>query len=295
VVAHVYLVDGAARIIASNGFSFRAAPGIPLLRTDEVEAPVGGFVVLKLKNNYLTRIDEEVVLKASDIVMLNAAVTTESFEHQLERLLSKKEREKGERIAGWHARLHAAQTIPPQAAAKKVERKAMREVEVEEQPRAKVAPEAPAEAAEKKIRRKGKRESKVERRMGIQPPTDGAGVGAPLESVAKAKDEEDDEMPINWYIQVDRKRTAQTGPLPALVRELVGDLEFRACVKTELDRLPAKVRVLTILIRLEDRRVKRIVLGGGLHTPECARKRYADRSLPEGPVRGWVVLEVELP
>jgi hypothetical protein len=117
-VAHVHVVDGDATVKAANGLTFRAAPGVPLLRYDEITAPGGGFVVLRLRNNYLVRIDEELSLTVTDIVLLDAPQATEGLEKQLNRLLTKKERQKGERIAGWHARLTGAQTVPPEPVAK---------------------------------------------------------------------------------------------------------------------------------------------------------------------------------
>jgi hypothetical protein len=123
-VGHVYLVQGDATVKAANGHAFQAASGLPLLRTDEITAPSGGFVVLRLRNDYLVRIDEELALTVTDIVLLEAAKATEGFEQQLNRLLTKKEREKqkkGERIAGWHARLTGAQTVPPEPVVREVE------------------------------------------------------------------------------------------------------------------------------------------------------------------------------
>ena len=120
-VAHVHIVDGAATVKAANGFVFKAAPGIPLLRSDEITAPISGFVVLRLRNNFLVRIDEDLALTVSDILLLDAPRAKKSLDRQLDRLLTKKERQEGERIAGWHARLTGAQTMPPEPVARELQ------------------------------------------------------------------------------------------------------------------------------------------------------------------------------
>lgn len=117
VVAWVYLRGGSHVSFRAAGKQFPAQVGTPLLRSDQLEVPSAEFVVVKLRNGYVVKIDEDTSLAVAKIVSLDAPPTTESLASQLDRVLTKEERGRAERIAGTQARLAGAQAVAPQPGA----------------------------------------------------------------------------------------------------------------------------------------------------------------------------------
>jgi hypothetical protein len=269
--AHVHLVSGGVGVKAQNGKTFRAVPGVPLLGTDELTVDPGGFMVLRLRNDYLVRLDEEVTLAVADLVLLNAPQATESFEQQLSRLLTKKEREDGERIAGWHARLTGAQTVPPQPEKKKmaVKREQAARRRAVPAPQAEAEPAAPALAEEKTI---------------AMPP---ASPSSPAPSLSAPP-------PVRWWTRVKGKLVQHAEPMPPLAAAMLKDPKLLSCLKEALQSLPVAVAKVTLMIRLEAQVISRVALGGGLRTPACAGEDVVGKKMPGGPGQGWVILEVTL-
>lgn len=114
-VAWVHLRGGAHVTFRAAGKQFPAQVGTPLLRSDVVEVPAGEFVVVKLRNGYVVKIDEDTSLAVAKIVSLDAPPTQESLASQLDRVLTREERGRAERIAGTQARLAGADSVAPQS------------------------------------------------------------------------------------------------------------------------------------------------------------------------------------
>lgn len=112
VVGKVHLLGGTTSQIRASGKSFSASIGLPLLASDELIVPVGEFLVVALSNGHLVRIDEDLTMKVSEIVLLGVPPTQESLVAQLDRLLTKKERAQSERISGVQARRQGGDEIP---------------------------------------------------------------------------------------------------------------------------------------------------------------------------------------
>ena len=116
-VAWVHLRGGQHVSFRAAGKQFPAQVGTPLLRTDVLEVPAGEFVVVKLRNGYVVKIDEDTTLAVSGIVSLDAPPTSESLAAQLDRTLTREERGRAERIAATQARLAGADSVAPQSSA----------------------------------------------------------------------------------------------------------------------------------------------------------------------------------
>jgi hypothetical protein len=112
VVGKVHLLGGAKCEIRASGKSFPAAIGFPLLESDELVIPVGEFMIVALTNGHVVRIDEDLTMKVSELVLLRAPPPRDPLIAQLDRLLTKKERAQAERISGVQARRHGGEEMP---------------------------------------------------------------------------------------------------------------------------------------------------------------------------------------
>ena len=145
VVAWVYLRGGSHVSFRAAGKKFPAQVGTPLLRSDLIEVPSSEFVVVKLRNGYVVKIDEDTSLAVAKIVSLDAPPTKESLAAQLDRVLTKEERGRAERIAGTQARLAGAEAVAPQSGPPATaSRSAPPATPANESPSAPGAPGAPA-------------------------------------------------------------------------------------------------------------------------------------------------------
>lgn len=304
--AFVQLVKGPARIRTAAGFTFDAKPGVPLLIGDEIESPAGGLVVLRLANDYLVRVDAGVALRIKDIVLLDAPHAGEGLAAQLDRLLTKDEQRQGERIAGWHARLTAAETVPPQAAAKEAEEAIARKIETRRS-----MPEAAAPTRRKAPSASRSREQtgtatiekvEAENRAAVKMAADktaqaakakgaGRGLGQPPAGKTAA--------PQSWRSRVDDVERTEQGLAPELLVKMLGDQKLLACLKQALASLPAAVRPGAVELRLEvaGHQIVRLVLGGGLRPPACLAAQsdaYLHQKTKVGPAAGWLIFEVRL-
>lgn len=139
---------------------FKALGGMVLQKSDVVLVGPGAWVALViLGNEHVVRLDDDLSLKVADLALLNAPKQTQSAVQQLDTLLTKQERQRTERLIGWHASQTAANTQPVKAAPReertKLKLKAtdsmkrdddMLEGEVEEKERVTPAPPPPPPA-----------------------------------------------------------------------------------------------------------------------------------------------------
>ena len=59
--------------------TFGAVAGVPLLASDELVVPLGEFLIVALTNGHVVRVDEDLTMKVSEIVMLNVPPTKEGL------------------------------------------------------------------------------------------------------------------------------------------------------------------------------------------------------------------------
>jgi len=313
--AKIHLVDGAARVQAANGYAFNARPGIPLLAGDKVMPGDKGFVVLRLQNDYLVRIDSGVELEVSDIVLLGAPKAKLSLAAQLDRMLTRKEKRKGERIAGWHARLTGAETVPTSSKKKRSLRrkKAVHKHRALQEVRSMEAEEVavPMKATKREDVKRGEAREKVERKLqkdvaekGVKPPAAPPGGGVPSATGAEevTADADTDGAPLvpsrpvfKWRTRVGDKTAEKNEPLPVLADRMRRDPLVLESLNKELAMLGVELETVEIMVELANHRIKRVLLGGGLLTPETIKARYVNKKMPGGPADGWVIFEVALP
>jgi hypothetical protein len=282
VVASVCLLDGSAKVKAKNGHVFKAAPGMSLHRTDEVEAGSTGFVVLRLKNGYLVRIDEEISLKMTDIYLLDAPRTSDGVRAQVDRLLTKKELARGERIAGWHAQVTAADTVAPVAAtSRSTSGASIKKSDVDRR--------EPPRSPEPKLQSKGSQGA-------------GAGVSAPRKSARhdgelaaeQPEKEKAARQPPTWYM-LKKSKHVKAKSEPGWIRKIMSDAGLGKCLKKELSRLPVSVDRVRLMLRIRDYRVQKLQLGGALPVPKCAEKGILYKPVKKFCKNCWIVVEVDLP
>lgn len=117
-VAAILLLQGDVSV-RDGGDERAVITGDVLERTDVVVVGEESAAILQLNNNYLVRIDEDLQVAVSDIVLLDAPPTDQPTKAQLDQLLYPEEREtmqgiaRAERVAGWHARVSAGSAAPP--------------------------------------------------------------------------------------------------------------------------------------------------------------------------------------
>jgi hypothetical protein len=276
-VAEVHLRIGSGATLRASGKEYAAVPGTALLRSDELIVPAGQVVVVKLRNGYLIRIDDDITLPVGKIVLIDAPRTNESLGSQIERLLTKEEQGRAERIAGTHAQVNGAQSgdIGP-AQNKDAGRRAAAG------PSGNGPPDPGAGT-------KTKAESSTPAAAGDRPaaqPSATPPAPIPVESPSKpamASPSGTDKGDAGPLLQ---RKQAKTSTLSSR--------ELKRCLASELGKLPVKPKLKTAQLRLyvHGGLIERAQLGGGLVLPECARPLLIGAP-SDGAEGRW--LQVELP
>ncbi|MEZ4317727.1 MAG: hypothetical protein R3F61_09485 [Myxococcota bacterium] len=116
-VAAVMLASGRASVV-HDGVSAPADVGVVLTRDDVLHTGPDGTILVHLSNDHVVRIDSDLELAVSDLVMLDAPRATIEPGKQLADLLYPEERAglgadltRAEGVAGWHSRLTAADSV----------------------------------------------------------------------------------------------------------------------------------------------------------------------------------------
>lgn len=111
-VVQVLLSEAEVNIDPGSGkAAFKAARGMLLQEADTVQVGPGAWVALAiLGNQHVVRLDDDLSMKIGDLALLNAPAQTTSVVQQLDNVLTRKERERTERLIGWHASPTAANT-----------------------------------------------------------------------------------------------------------------------------------------------------------------------------------------
>ncbi len=308
VVAKVLLLSGRVTIKTTGGFAFPAAPGVPLIETDEIAVAEKSFVVLQLRNNHLSRIDSNVTLAVADLAMIDAPATRVSIQQQLTRVLTPQERDDSGRIVGWHARLSAAQSVPAQR----------QETKAEEEAIAMAAP-VPAEAKKKKPAVKRRRPapraapppSSKAARASARPPADldelgsigdivgsgestgGAGLGGLALKGKTAVEAKLRPRVVRWLEKVGTEWKVQKGAKPASLLRLVRRPDFVDCLRKMLARDESLERI-RFEIDLEGGKIVRIRVLGNPPLAGCIKARLLRRPVVKDLGDGSFRLEVAL-
>ncbi len=111
-VVQVLLSEAEVNIDPGSGRAvFKAARGMLLQEADTVQVGPGAWVALAiLGNQQVVRLDDDLSMKIGELALLNAPPQATSVVHQLDLVLTSKERERTERLIGWHASPTAANT-----------------------------------------------------------------------------------------------------------------------------------------------------------------------------------------
>lgn len=281
-VARVHLRGGTACQIRAAGKTFAAQVGLPLLASDEMLVPVGEFLVVSLSNGHLVRIDEDIEMRVSEIVLLNAPPTRESLGKQLDRLLTREERIRSERISGVQARRQGADEMPAESLSMSrlkpsESRKADRSLSLSDPspaaPEPVAAPPPPAPTASMAAGAPPPPPPPApSRTRGMPPspakPTVAQGPIAPATEDAIAKIEITKQPPLQL-------------PEPAALQK---------CLRRAL--LPS-IKQVTIELKLRGGHIERVRLRGGLVTPACMSSLLLHKPL-QGTEQKWLGSEIVL-
>ncbi|MDP1826094.1 MAG: hypothetical protein Q8L48_22705 [Archangium sp.] len=247
--AQVLVTENAVTIDPGGGQKpFTALNGMLLLRNDLVVVGPGAWVALViLGNEHVVRLDDDLALRVSDLALLNAPKQTRSPVQQLDTLLTRQERQRTERLIGWHASQTAANTQPVKAAPR------------EEASKAKVK----LQAAESQKRND---DDLIER-------------DAPQKEVAPAPSP----PPPGMGPATGGGSNARPSPKPASPMPPSVDAELSACVESAVSAWGAEVKAklgksVLVSAKLRDGEVV-VRLPLGLPAPACAAAYFKQRGL----------------
>lgn len=280
-VAAVMLATGATQV-DSGGSRVPATVGLPLERSDTLVTGSDGTIIVHLRNDHLVRIDADLELKVSDLVMIDAPKSTVEPRVQLETLLYADEAKAlaplvstaRERVAGWHSRLTAADShVGLERAEGQNE---MAEEAKEVGPDNALEPGGglglsgdvvPQPDAKKEERR---RKTRPKPRPAPRPAPKGAGTSAgeggapptPPRFGMRGPDEADSESAPQLRggesIDIIEGWFATDGP-------------HHPCLANWAATLGVELASIEIVLRIEDGTVVRTLANGGLRLPDCAR------------------------
>jgi hypothetical protein len=307
-VAKVKLVGGTGVRIAAGTTSFAPRPTMPLVASDKIVVPAGEFVVVHLvRNNHLVRLDDDVTLRVADIVLLRAPAATESLSAQLERLVSRDEQRSAERIAGTYAGQAAGDAAPPQRTSKPAAgapHRAMRKQEM-----GNIDGLIDDNTSGGGLRSGGGGSGTGSGSGAGSGRIGGGGVGsAPPPAAAKPPPPPPAPAPAPPP-PTPAPPAAAAAPAPSTGASAPGAPpppqntggtgitfahdELRACIKAELKRLGVKLPSLTLRLRVEAGKVKKVGMQGGLTTPACAKTLLVGHDY-FGPDQTWQDLVLTL-
>jgi len=102
-VAKVLFAEGKP-VVVSQGRRSPAAAGRELAREDQLDVPVASWLVLQvLRNGYVVKIDEDLVMDVRDIALLDASTKAPSLEDQLNAMVRAREISQ-DRVTGFQNR-----------------------------------------------------------------------------------------------------------------------------------------------------------------------------------------------
>ncbi|HSA24457.1 MAG TPA: hypothetical protein P5076_23555, partial [Myxococcota bacterium] len=272
-------------------------------------------------NGYLVRVDEGQTLRLAEVAVLDAPPASEGVESQLARLTTEDERAGAERVAGWHARMQAADSAAPLADAPAPPTPTPSPAPPatappvptdKDRPEKKEAPAAEAEPTKAKAERRAELEAKLREDSAVlgllkssggdvaatlKPPREqvevkrdggpagGRQVGPPGKKPARGP-----EPGRAWRLGTVRQIAPSVGTAPAEVvsrlRSTFGPGPLADCLAASFAGTP----LVRLALRVEGGQVVEVEVVGGAATPACLGQLRALR-LP-GPAVARYLLEV---
>jgi len=302
--AYVLMVKGAVAVSTQVGKEFAAQVGQGLYRSDTLRTGAGAFLVIKLQNNYLVRLDEQLELAVKDIVLINAKTTDRDFREQLDRLLNSDETTVADRegvyqrIAGWRSERKAVETV----ASRKAPSAAAPAAVTHEAKEATPEPSAMAEAA-----KPSKAEVPLAQPAPPQPEAEGAGLGAAKDKalqLAPKRMPDPVVAPAPAAVDLDEAEPEAAvadpeSPTAAAPEETRAQLEqkLQSCLSAWALREQIPISGMKITLRWISREnsLVRVWLDGALPTPDCARDEVKAFLSATGAADGEDRVEVVLP
>jgi hypothetical protein len=321
-------VGGEVRVNPAQGKGWLAAPGQDLILSDELAPGQSAFAVVQLKNRWLVRVDDVGRLKVKDILMRRAPPATLPVEAQLEQLLGKDQVADAlpgvrDRVAGWEARLRAADTAgstddaPPSATALQEspgtdgESVEMAAESARVASKAEAEPEAKA-AAKKSVRSAGGKKKAESKDDAVHERLKGLGISGsakgdreaegPADGAAKPGEPSADAPPPPPPPPAPAWLEAKFGPAagseralravpPSLTTKVPA---LRQCVSDAVRPLNLGLNEVQLRVQLAKGWVKRVLLVGAIPVPACADEALVGKTLDEFPPDGWLLLTLRL-
>lgn len=283
-IAAVMLVDGDAWIRHADGHRSPATIGHPLEVGDVLVTGSDGAIFVHLANDHVVRIDAELELAVGELVMLKAPPSRTPPGAQVTGLLYPDEIGRlgasvaaAERVAGWHARLTAAQA--PTGVVRggaEPDAESSKEMEEEDAPTAAAPPPPPpggvpianeSSGASAKPRQTVSSKRKQEERASTSSPAR----PAPPPKIAPPA-----EPP--QAVPADETSRAVYGDAEVAPGVSLAELEvrfgpagdLRECVASWSASLLVPLPAVDIALRVRDGKIERAVPQGGLRLPACA-------------------------
>ena len=301
--AKILVVHGAAAV-RIGAQEHPAKPGFQLARTDVLVVKPGGLLVLRLHNDYVVTVDEDLTLPVKDLAMLDAPIASRSVADQLDTLAQRGDITERDRVIGFPQAKRAAESGAETEGAAEKSKSSGAQPESKKEQRLPPPPQvqAPAPAAPAKG-------ASFERPREESAPAPAATAAAqPRRTAADVKDrsggastmERDDLSgapgggagPI-WTVRRGGAIALQRGPLPAaLARALQNAGTCLARAIPEGARLSLHGKE-TLRLHVVRGKVVRIALGSGLPAPTCLDTLKVE--LAGFGADGVIELEVPLP
>ena len=278
-VAAVLLVQGDVSVSSTQGVFEQARVGTGLERGDLIKTDWDSAAILQLHNNYLVRIDEDLELKVSELVLIDAPASTADYKTQLDSLLYPEERasmdgiEQAERVAGWHARVTAsyAPTTTYEFDDDIVEGNLLKPdgefLAGEEGGGTTQVRTASAKSGGKKKSSKSSPADDILQGIQRQAEED-----ARLEwGRAEGATEDKSGLRSGSGISVAEQQPTLVGSRTEIEALFAVEGELRQCLLDWASQLPVPVDELQIVLRVKNGAISKVIVGGGLMPPDCAR------------------------
>ncbi|MCB9678319.1 MAG: hypothetical protein H6737_24670 [Alphaproteobacteria bacterium] len=326
-IAAVMLVTGDAHI-RREGVDLPASVGTLVDRTDTLITGPDGAIIVQLRNDHLVRVDADLELRVTDIVVLDAPKSAVPPGKQLADFLYPEEADalgtlvtRAERVAGWTSRITAADSVSgversydfqDDADGMVAPQGAPTPEDVREEER--IGTMAPDAASPRGSGSSGKR--KLKDGYGITGPTEkpkprATNLNPPAPPPPPPEPKPADARPdgggggggtsapnpgLNLH-PVDAKAEAE--PTEAMTIDRAAAQAWfaeggkhRQCLVDWAAALPVDVDAVRIRVRIQGGIVTRVNLGGGLATPTCVRDALVGAAIAGGD--GTFVLEVAI-
>jgi hypothetical protein len=258
--------------------------GQALRPADHIVTGDTGWAVLALKNDHLVRVESDLALAVGDFILLKAATAKKGIPEQLgalvnpaELMLTPKWQQDTTRVAGWHARMTAGQTVGANQQAR-----AKEEVQIEGLAAKNTV--VLEEAETKSKRSSAQKKDQAEERF--TKPAEPASVAPPALTGETA--------PSPRFVQGEKSQPL-IRPLPVGLLDHLKGAAMKGCVEKMLGELGVSIAVHPFEIRVVEGKIDSIRLGKGLPTPtSCMPPLPENLRTPISGIsgNGWIRVDV---